>query len=200
MAAEGVPKSGLNPNHQKEATPSERSKAEAVNHDPNGHKTPLGLKTVAIFEFAKGFLVMLAGLGVLSLIHRDVQAFAEKIVKVLHLNPAAHFPRVFIDAASQMTDGRLWFLSGAAMFYALVRFVEAYGLWHERPWAEWFAVISATLYLPFEIYHLKEGIDFAGISVIFLNIILVIYLGALLEANHRRKLAMRKAEAARRNE
>ena len=107
------------------------------------HKAPLGLRTVAVFEFAKGLLVLMAGLGLLSLIHGDAQTVAENIVRLLHLNPARRYPRVFIEAASRLTDTRLWFLALAAAIYAAVRFVETYGLWHERPWAEWFAVLSA---------------------------------------------------------
>ncbi|MCZ7627423.1 MAG: DUF2127 domain-containing protein [Candidatus Methylomirabilis sp.] len=41
--------------------------------------------------------------------------------------------------------------------YASVRFVEAYGLWLERRWAEWFAAVSGGIYIPFEIYELLYG-------------------------------------------
>lgn len=35
-----------------------------------------------------------------------------------------------------------------------MRFVEAYGLWRERRWANWLAAISEGIYLPVEIYEL----------------------------------------------
>src|ERR1043165_7789130 len=118
--------------------------------------TPLltGVRTVALFEAFKGGLVLAAGLGLLALIHRDVQAFAEKLVRMSHLDPASHYPRIFIDAASHVTNARLWGFAAAAAAYPLVRGVEAYGLWMERRWAEWFALISGSLYLPVEIYEL----------------------------------------------
>ncbi len=116
------------------------------------HHAPLGLRTVSIFEAAKGLIVLLAGLGLLSLVHRDAQRVAEEIVRVLHLNPAHHYPNIFIDIARNLTDGRLWALSAGALAYSTVRFVEAYGLWHERPWAEWFAVLSAGIFLPDGMY------------------------------------------------
>ena len=47
-----------------------------------------GLRTVAAFEAAKGLLVMATGLGLLSLLHHDVQRAAESVVRHLHLNPA----------------------------------------------------------------------------------------------------------------
>jgi uncharacterized membrane protein (DUF2068 family) len=152
-----------------------------------GHHAPFGLRTVAIFEFAKGMLVLIAGLGLLSLVHRDAQQVAEEIVRRLHLNPARQYPRIFIDSAGNLNDARLWFLSVAALIYSAVRFVETFGLWHERPWAEWFAVISASLYLPVELYHLYEKPGLLSVLVPLVNIGIVIYLAILLAANARRK-------------
>lgn len=160
---------------------------EVVNKAENGHKAPLGLRTVAIFELAKGLLVLAVGLGVLSLLHRDVGDVAEDIVRWLHFDPARHYPAVFIDAASKLTDSRLWLLSFGAMIYAAIRFLETYGLWHERSWAEWFAVLSAGLYLPVEVYHVFHSPSWVGLGVLSVNLIIVIYLGRLLAAAHHRK-------------
>lgn len=88
-----------------------------------------GIRAVAVFEAAKGTVVIAAGLGLLSLLHRDAQHAAETIVRHLHLNPARHYPRVFIEAAARTTDSRLWLLAGGAFAYSAVRFIEAYGLW-----------------------------------------------------------------------
>ena len=112
------------------------------------------MRAVAVFEAAKGLLVLVAGCGLLSLVHRDAQHVAETIVRQLHLNPARHYPRVFIQAAGRVSSSRLWMLAGGAFAYSVVRFVEAYGLWRLRPWAEWFAIVSGGLYLPVEVYEL----------------------------------------------
>ena len=114
----------------------------------------VGIRAVAVFEAAKGTVVIVAGLGLLSLLHRDAQHAAETIVRHLHLNPARHYPRVFIEAAARTTSSRLWLLAAGAFAYSAVRFIEAYGLWRLRPWAEWFAILSGGLYLPVEIYEL----------------------------------------------
>ena len=45
-------------------------------------------------------------------------------------------------------------MAAGAFMYALVRFIEAYGLWNARVWAEWFAILSGCLYLPWEIYEI----------------------------------------------
>ena len=85
------------------------------------------VRAVALFEAAKGALVWLAGFGALSLLHRDVQRFAEQLVGHLHLNPAKHYPHIFLDAAADLTEARLLLLAAFAATYGLVRFIEAYG-------------------------------------------------------------------------
>jgi uncharacterized membrane protein (DUF2068 family) len=99
------------------------------------------IRAVALFEAAKGTLVLVTGFGALSLVHHHAQRFAEQLVGHLHLNPAKHFPRIFIDAAANLTETRLLVLAILAATYGLVRFIEAYGLWYGRRWAEWFAAV-----------------------------------------------------------
>src|SRR5262249_7922043 len=82
---------------------SQRSMANGTSHSPR-----VGLKAAALFEALKGLLVILAGLGLLAFVHRDAQAFAERLVLHLHLNPARHYPRIFIEAAGRLTDARIW--------------------------------------------------------------------------------------------
>jgi uncharacterized membrane protein (DUF2068 family) len=114
-------------------------------------KLARGVQVVAIFEALKGTLVLVAGFGLLSLVHRDLEAMAERLVEHSHLNPAHHYPRVFIEAASHTNDSRLRTLAALAFLYAVIRLTEAYGLWHMKVWAEWFAIISGSIYLPIEV-------------------------------------------------
>src|SRR5882757_2810953 len=98
-----------------------------------------GVRSIAVFEAFKGLVVLLAGFGFLSLVHTDLQAAAEELIRHSHLNPARHYPRVFIEAASRTSPARLRFLAGLAFAYSTVRLVEAWGLWNLKAWAEWFA-------------------------------------------------------------
>src|SRR4051794_14108963 len=101
-----------------------------------------GIRAIAGFEAFKGIVVLVAGFGLLSLLHRDLEAIAERLVRLSHLNPARHYPRIFIEAASRTSDARLKTLAALALLYSTIRFIEAYGLWRTRVWAEWFAIIS----------------------------------------------------------
>lgn len=135
-----------------------------------------GVRAVAVFEALKGALVLVAGFGLLSLVHHDLQAVAERLVRHAHLNPARHYPRVFVEAASRVSDTRLKYLAALALLYAFVRFVEAYGLWRMRTWAEWFAIISGSIYLPLEAYEVYERATWVRGVVLLVNACIVAYL------------------------
>jgi len=142
------------------------------------------VRAVALFEAAKGALVILTGFGALSLVHRDVQRFAERLVAHLHLNPAKHYPQIFIDAAAHLTDARLWMLAAFAAIYGLVRLVEAYGLWLGRRWAEWFAAVSGAIYVPFELYELFHRLTWLSAGALAVNLLVV---GLMVNALLRRR-------------
>jgi len=101
-----------------------------------------GLRTVALLEAAKGLIVLLAGFGVLALLGHTGAHAAEQLVARMHLNPAHHYPQVFIAALAEVNDARLWGLAALAGLYSSIRFIEAYGLWNGRRWAEWLAALS----------------------------------------------------------
>ncbi|MBI5518780.1 MAG: DUF2127 domain-containing protein [Desulfovibrio sp.] len=143
-----------------------------------------GVRLIALLELAKGGLVLLAGFGILTLLHRDAGLAAERLVQHLHVNPASGTPRIFIELASGLTDARLLLLAAGAAGYACVRAVEAYGLWRERTWAEWFGAVSGAVYLPLEVYELSERVTWERGAVFVVNVLVV---GVLALALWRRK-------------
>ena len=134
------------------------------------------MRAVAVYEAAKALLVLVAGFGLLSLIQRDAQHFAEQLVAHLHLNPAKGYPRIFIDTSANVTDAKLWILAGLALLYAVVRSVEAYGLWLGRRWAEWFAIASGAIYVPAEVYEIARGVTPMKLLLLAANVGIVAYL------------------------
>jgi uncharacterized membrane protein (DUF2068 family) len=139
-------------------------------------ESAIGIRTIAAFEAAKGALVLIAGCGLLSLAHRDAQGLAEEIVHRLHLDLARDHPRILLEAATQLGNSHLQLLACAALLYSAIRFVEAYGLWRYRRWAEWFAILSSGAYLPLEVYELLRHPTAVRASVLTANAALVAYL------------------------
>jgi uncharacterized membrane protein (DUF2068 family) len=151
----------------------------------NGKMTR-ALKAVAIFEACKGLLVLFAGVALFSFIHQNIQIAAEQLVGHLHLNPAKNIPKIFIEASGNLTDGRIRLLALFALFYSSMRFVEAYGLWFAKRWAEWFALLSGCVYLPIELYEIIKGVTWLKMVLVLINLVIVLYMAVMLNRNGNR--------------
>jgi uncharacterized membrane protein (DUF2068 family) len=134
------------------------------------------LSTLAVFEAAKGALVLLVGFDLLSLVHHDIQQVVEHLLAHTHLNPASRYPHIFIDLANQLTNTRLLLIAAGAGVYSLARFIEAYGLWRARRWAQWFAAASGAIYVPFELFELYERVTWLSLGALTLNLAIVAFM------------------------
>lgn len=144
------------------------------------HPLHKSIRTVAVFEAVKGALVLAVGFGALGLLHRDARHIAREFIHRVHLDPAQKYPKIFIELASDLTDAKLWFIAGLALVYAAFRFVEGYGLWKERVWAEWLALVSGTIYLPIEIYEVCVKLSFVRVFALVANLCVVAVVAAVL--------------------
>ncbi len=150
-----------------------------------------GVRTVATVEFTKGIIVVLAGLGVFSMRHKDLWGVAESFLEFLHANPHHHYVGVFIELVSRVSDVRLWKIAVVASVYVILRFVEAYGLWYALPWAEWLAIASGTIYIPFEVADLFRRLTAFRVLVLVVNLVIVLYILRLrVEARRKRRAGL----------
>jgi uncharacterized membrane protein (DUF2068 family) len=155
------------------------SRAEPAPHVRD--HTLQALRSIATFELAKGLIVLLAAVAILFLVGRDPWDVADGVLRLLHISPDGHFAQKFLDWADTLTDAKLWAVAGAAAAYSILRFLEAYGLWYARAWAEWIALVSGSLYLPFEIYRLIHRQTLLHVSILLINLAIVLYMAYLLK-------------------
>lgn len=140
---------------------------------------------MAMIEAIKGVIVLVVGFGATGFLHHRAAHFVESLVNHFHLNPAHHTPQVFIKLAENFDNTKLWLLASGCAFYASIRFVEAYGLWHERRWAEWLGCIGAAIYVPAELRHFIRHPDLVSALILGTNLIIVIYLAWCLRKGRR---------------
>ena len=57
---------------------------------------------------------------------------------------------------------------------------EAYGLWREREWAQWFSLLSTALYLPPELYWMLRHPSWLKCAVLVTNIVIFLPLSLIL--------------------
>ncbi|MBV9669593.1 MAG: DUF2127 domain-containing protein [Acidobacteriales bacterium] len=141
----------------------------------DSHSSKAGLRAIATLEAIKGIGVLVLGITLLLLRSR-VQDYAESLVYHLHIDFDRRLAHTLLNAAATISDARLWTVVAAIGTYATVRFVEAWGLWNRRVWAEWFALLSGALYLPWEFLKLMEKVDWERVSVLIINLLIVFYM------------------------
>ena len=144
-----------------------------------------GERIIALFEAAKGLIVLAAGFGLLTFLHKNFQKSVEEIILHLHLNPDKHYPRIFIDLAGNITDYQLWMFALFAVLYSGLRLLEAYGLWYGLRWAEWMAVITGSIYVPLEIYELFSGESLLKLITLLINIVIVFFMAFKLKSKNK---------------
>jgi uncharacterized membrane protein (DUF2068 family) len=134
-----------------------------------------GLRAVASFEAFKGVLVLLLLVALIA-VHNRIEDYAEDLLYHLHIDFERDYAQSFLKMASRINDSRLWTVGLAATCYAMVRFIEAWGLWNRRVWAEWFALLSGGLYLPWELLKVAERATWDRIAILSINIVIVLYM------------------------
>lgn len=145
------------------------------------------LRAVASFECTKGIFVVVMGFCALALVHKDVWLIAERLLALLHIDTDRRSAQLFLDFADSVTDARLWAAVRIAFAYAGLRFIEAYGLWKERTWAEWVALVSGSLLLPLEVRELLRGITLWRVVLFVGNILVILYMLYVILSNRRER-------------
>ena len=159
--------------------------------DSSSDRPPVALRAVALFEAAKGLLAWAAAAGLLSLRHTDLHAATDAFLRRHGFDPEQHYTRLFIESVARATHHHSGQIVCLALVYGVIRLAEAYGLWNARHWAEWFAVLSAGLYLPLELEHFTHRPGLLNAGIIAFNLALIFYLGKLLFQQRERRRAAR---------
>ena len=137
------------------------------NPDPHAHP---GLHVIAIFEATKGLLALTAASGLEILGPVPLKRWLHELINRFQLDP--HHGA--IDWLSHtLNPNSVHLAAGIGLAYAVLRFVEAWGLWRVRAWASWLALISAAIYLPLDLYALTQHPGWLSVTVLLVNLIVV---------------------------
>ncbi|WP_027967436.1 DUF2127 domain-containing protein [Halomonas halocynthiae] len=147
--------------------------------------THRNLKAIAMLEASKGVLALIVAFGIHLFADRSLLDIAEALVRHTHLNPASHFPSIFLHAASDYSNIKLSLLALGALAYSIMRLAEAYGLWKARAWAEWLSLFSGGIYIPLEIRSMMTHPTMLGVVLFLINLAVVLYMARLLMMKRR---------------
>jgi uncharacterized membrane protein (DUF2068 family) len=138
------------------------------------------LRLIALFKLFKGLLLLVAGIGALSLVHKDAAAHVARWAAALRVDPDNHYVHRLLGKLGLMSDRQLEELSAGTFFYAALLLTEGVGLWLEKHWAEYFTIFVTGSLVPLEVYELWQHFSATKVCVLLLNVAVVVYLVARL--------------------
>lgn len=127
------------------------------------------LRIVAVIDMVKGLVILAIGFGLLSAHSHVLENGGVSLLRLLDIDPTLGLARRFL-ALLHAADSEHGLLVLAAVTYAALRFVEAYGLWFMRNWARWLGIVSCSIYVPFEMYYLFRDPSWTSVSVLAINL------------------------------
>ena len=131
------------------------------------------LRSIALLELVKGIVVLGAAV---SLYWIDPSDVAGAFLNYLHISPDRHFAHMLFRLADRLSNVKLWHVVVVASIYSGLRFAEAFGLWRARAWAEWVALVSGAIYLPYEINRLAHRVSLLHVSIFLVNLAVVAFM------------------------
>jgi uncharacterized membrane protein (DUF2068 family) len=134
------------------------------------------LVAIVVFKFAKGLLLLSAGIALLRFRQQPVARFLLR-----EANWADDYPRLALTARFLRELSRTFELHFSAIVAACFiggAFLAAEGicLWLGYTWAPWFAIVLTAVWLPFEARELIFRASLHGFALFAVNLLIVLYL------------------------
>lgn len=135
---------------------------------------------IGVFKLVKGLALLIAGFGLLKLLHKDVAAVAAHWIDVLRVDPENRFIHRALLKVFRVTPKQLRELSVGTFVYAGIFLTEGAGLLARKHWAEYLTLIETALFLPLEGYEIHRRFTGVKLAVMIGNALVVWYLAARL--------------------
>jgi uncharacterized membrane protein (DUF2068 family) len=136
----------------------------------------IGILLIAIFKLFKAALLLAVGIGLLSLLHKDVASALMNFLSVLHVDHNNHYIHGLVMKLGLASDHQLEAISAGSFFYAALLGTEGIGLLLKKHWAEYLTIIATASFIPLEIYEIVQHVRIGRIIILVLNIAIVVYL------------------------
>ena len=144
-----------------------------------------GLRLIAAFKIFKGLTLLAVGIGALKLLHKDMATQTEQWIEVLRVDPHNHYIHWVFEKLSILDARKLKELSVGTFFYSALFLTEGIGLALRKRWAEYFTIVSTSLFIPLEVYELAKRVTLAKGILVLVNAAIVAYLVMELRRNAR---------------
>jgi uncharacterized membrane protein (DUF2068 family) len=145
-----------------------------------------GLKTIACLKILRGAIAITIGIS-LYLVYRNSGVFSwidhPELSSMASKDP---FLQVLFFWLGNFNSEQIFSIAILASVMGILRWVEAGGIWFNKSWAQWLAVFSGFIYIPFEINELIYRFSWLMVLILIINTVVVTY---LLYVLHTKRLA-----------
>lgn len=142
----------------------------------HGVKGDVWIVLIGLFKLVKGIGLLILGLGLLRLLHRDVAEVAQHWIDVLRVDPDNRFVHRALLKIFNVTPKQLKELSAGTFLYSAIFLTEGFGLLARKHWAEYMTLISTALFIPLEVYEIHRHFTMVKLGVTVVNVAIVWYL------------------------
>jgi uncharacterized membrane protein (DUF2068 family) len=155
------------------------------------HESRRGLILIGVLKLFKGVGLIVLGIGVLSLQHRDAEDTVRQWIEFLRVDSHGHLVDKLLEKVAGINPHTLRRLGVGTLLYAAVFSTEGVGLLSAQPWAEYMTTLVTVSFLPIEAYELIKHPSVVKALVTLINVAVVIYL--VFEIRRRRRSQARAA-------
>ncbi len=131
---------------------------------------------IGVFKLMKAILLIVAGIGAIRLLHKDVADTVIHWTRALRVDPDNRFVHGALARIFRVTPKELRELSVGTFIYAGLFATEGVGLLLRKRWAEYFTLVTTSGFIPLEIYELVRHFSIAKVVITLINVLIVWYL------------------------
>jgi len=131
---------------------------------------------IGALKLLKGLALLVAGIGLLSLLHRDVAETARHWIEAIRIDPHDHWIDHLLERIAGVSHRALRRLGIGTLLYSAVFCTEGVGLLLGQHWAEYMTAGVTASFLPIEAYELAVHPGIVKTVVTLLNVAVVAYL------------------------
>ena len=154
----------------------------------NEHGT-LGFRVIGAMKVISGAAMSAAGVGIFRALHTDIGELIEHYATRLHLDPENRIVHFVLEKVGGLSSDQIKLIGAGTFLYAIVHFIEGFGLIFLQRWAEYFTVGITSSLMPLEIYEIYEKQSPIRIAVLLVNLAIVIYLIIKIRQQHKHSKA-----------
>jgi uncharacterized membrane protein (DUF2068 family) len=136
------------------------------------------LVLIGTFKLVKALLLIAVSVGAIRLLHRDIAGTLTHWIEVMRVDPENRWVHGLLVKVFRVTPKQLKELSVGTFLYAVLFATEGIGLLRRKRWAEYFTIVTTSLFLPLEVYELARHFTLMKLAVTFVNLGIVAYLVA----------------------